>query len=232
MVRSEYFTQTSKAQNSSIFLDSSKPPQRESFVKKIDSKIARTRHEFCNRVKHMDVERLSELEKLIREILADAQSGREKCDHLDDEVAYFEKLLEREEMERSSRVVRLDRYRQARFPLSWGGQRKNAETAGSPDRISFFSGEQESNWRRTVDLHHDSGRYALVNFHDISREVWASADSARNLGPVTVFIPELTDLTVQEQEQIFAIARQADGAGASDGPHFVLATTHKLQFTN
>ncbi len=200
--------------------------------KKLTIKLRKLGTSFVLGGSYMNIGRLSELKRLIHEILEDAQSGRKKRDHLDDEVAHFEKLLERDEMERSGQVVRLEHYRQKRFPLNWGAQKKDAEGEGSPDHISFFSGDQESNWRRAVDLHHGSGRYALVNFHDISREVWNDIESARNLGPVTVFIPEVTDLTEQEQAQIFAVARRADDVDFSDGPHFVLATTRKLQFTN
>ncbi len=173
-------------------------------------------------------EKVRQIKQLIREMMADVESGRRKRERLGDEVAHIEKLIELKEIDRSDKVLRLDEYRPQRFPLSW-----NERQAPEPsERLAFISGDTEANWRRAVDLHHASGRYALVNYHDISREVWADSEAMKKLGAVTVFIPEISKLTTDEQDRLSRFAQELAEDVPDDGVHFVVATTSKLRFTN
>ena len=175
----------------------------------------------------LTVKKTKELKKLMDEILADVRAGRRKLDDLCDETVHFEKLLELNDSERKGRIVRLSHYRETKFPLKWKAHDKKADRRKSPqteaDRVDFFSGDKERNWRRAVDLHQESGRYAFVSYSDVSADVWRKPNAVKDLGETTIFIPEFADLTLDQKKQL----REAWNFlnQEREGPHFIVATS-------
>ncbi len=158
-----------------------------------------------------------ELTNLIHEILDDVRLGRRKLNDLRDEAAHFEKLLELDELERNGQVVRLSQYREQKFPL----ERK--EATPPTEHIQFLSGAQEKNWRRAIDFHHDSGRFAFVSYADVSAEVWLKPSAVKELGEMTIYIPEFSTLTLDQKMRLQLVWEALKQE--TDWPYFIVATS-------
>jgi hypothetical protein len=147
--------------------------------------------------------------------------GVHKLADLEQVSSHLERLVTREDGESSGNVVNISRYRPNRFPLTWG---KVAGDDGADNDIHarlFVGPSPEMNFRAALDLHAESGRYAFVNVADLNPNVWEDVVSVRRLGNLTIFVTEITQLSMLEQDNMLAILL---GAASDQDPCFVFAS--------
>ncbi len=130
---------------------------------------------------------------------------------------------------RPDNVVRFRDYQDNPFPLP-----KRPTTR--PLNFSFLieSRSSEDIFKMALEIHSRSGRFAFLPFRDLSPAALDSADSFKSLGPLTVFVADITTLTFDQQR---ALVTFYTSARDKDGPQIVAGTlmtvselkrTHKI----
>lgn len=95
---------------------------------------------------------------------------------------------------------------------------------------TFIEGLSYSEMRRlALEIHDLSGRYAFLHLSDLS---WSSRDELADLGPVTLYVPDIGLLTADEQRRLADHLRTRPGV---DTPQFIfgsLSTEKELRESN
>lgn len=72
--------------------------------------------------------------------------------------------------------------------------------------------------RVAIEIHHGSGRWAFVSFKDLPENLFSSRTSIEELGSMTLFIPDLTELSTEQQ---LKLAEYLATEPCGDKPHII-----------
>lgn len=120
-----------------------------------------------------------------------------------------------------SNVVSIERFKRGRTD-----QESNAHPLPAPKIYfavtCFLEGStQEDRHNLAFELHFASHRIAFIPFTDLEPRVRIDAAELRSLGPMTLFIPEISDLTTRDQ---IALLNYFRGPRSPQTPHVITSS--------
>ncbi|MGE4132686.1 MAG: hypothetical protein AB7F86_13665 [Bdellovibrionales bacterium] len=136
----------------------------------------------------------------IRASCLDLMSGFEAFEERRQTLADLQARLEQGQVELPQNVISINRRPRAPFskpPKIW--------TLRSDCLIEALSVSEVH--RLVTELHSHSGRMIMLHFQDVEESHRLSAQHLVELGPVTLFIPELSLLSQKEQSSLFEMTR-------------------------
>jgi len=158
---------------------------------------------------------LRHLHGVIRLMIENRMSQIENVDVLSE---LEENLIAQQEREQHSHgnVFRLSDYQANPYPLP-----ENKINKAFSFAFLLQSQDQEDIFKMALEIHTRSGRYAFLPLRDLSPDVFSSAAMFKNLGPISVFLPEVTTLTKEQQATLLAYYR---GPRDKDCPQIIAGT--------
>lgn len=138
---------------------------------------------------------LTGLEKIIQLVFESRLSGAELLHNLEMTADNLQVL--KSGPSNDKKIIQLSRYKKNLFPLS-----AKADTAilNFPFLIQAVS--VNDIFKMAIEIHTQSQRYAFLSLHDLDPTALETADSIKNLGDVTIFVPDITALTLEQQTQV------------------------------
>lgn len=128
-------------------------------------------------------------------------------------------------LEPDKNVLKMEKFQQKRTPIFEIIEQKHKSK--QVERFCRFVSEKDQTIRlkKCVDTHEKSGNYASLNINDLSGDTFSSAQSFAELGPITVFVPEVSELKAPMQKFF------ADYFNSNDydqGPSVIFASKYPL----
>jgi hypothetical protein len=113
------------------------------------------------------------------------------------------------------------------LPLSHFRPNPNpVENRKSNDQFDFAclieSRSQLDIFKMALEIHNYSGRYAFLPAKDLSQDVWEDFDQLQKLGPASIYIEEIADLSLERQEFIYNFLRSRV---RKSSPQIIVGTT-------
>lgn len=167
---------------------------------------------------HKHDENLEPLCRTIRLVVESSLSHINRLDLLKQFETYTEEMKEREQ--RPNVVVPLQRFQPNPFPLP---QKKSNAAFNFPFLIE--SPEADEAYKMALEIHSRSGRYAILPLCDLSPSVFEDPESIKKLGPITIYIEEISALPFKTQLHLL---RYYQTSRDKNCPQFVSCTTKSV----
>ncbi len=97
-------------------------------------------------------------------------------------------------------ILRMDQFQQK--PLSLLHARPTPEKRRPTQRFCRFIYEKDVHLRRkkAFDTHEPTGNYAFLNINDLSEKAFSSHSAFTEIGPITIYVSEVSDLDANMQK--------------------------------
>lgn len=162
---------------------------------------------------------LNYLNSIIRMVLESRLTNSEHLDFLEElehNLSEFAAPVTAAAPVRPNNVIRFRDYQENPFPLpKWEVNR--------PLNFSFLieSRNPDDIFKMAHEIHCRSGRFMFLPFHDLSPAALETPEAFKSLGPMTVFIGDITTLTFDQQR---ALAKFYESSRDKDCPQLVAGT--------
>jgi hypothetical protein len=113
-------------------------------------------------------------------------------------------------------VVKLSAYKSNPYPLPENKINKSFSFA-----FLIQSQDPEDIFKMALELHSRSGRYAFLPIRDLSPDTFASAEAFKKLGPISVFLSDITTLSIEQQN---VLLKYYQSARDQDCPQIIAGT--------
>ena len=169
---------------------------------------------------NMTEEDINYLHQVIRMVLENSLNNIERLDILSQYEDHIATANERENQTEDTNLVYLSNYQKNNFPLP---NNVGKESLAFPFMIECKN--EEDLYKMALEVHSQSRRFAFLNIEDLSSEAFKNVETLRKLGPITVFVSDLTQLTLEQQN---CIVDHYTHMTDLDVPHFVCGTQMPL----
>jgi len=158
---------------------------------------------------------LKSMHKMIRMILESKLHDIDRIEMLDQLETHLIKM--RENSGAQSNLIQFREFQPNPFPLT---------SLGEKDGLHFpfliESLNSEDIFKMALEIHSKTNRYAFLSIEDINVAAFDSLDALKNLGAITIFVADISQLTFAQQNRFIEYYRTTRG---TDCPQVIAGTS-------